>query len=127
MTPTILYDGTCPFCTTQAARLERLARGRVAIASTYAPGVRERYPELPREGAIGELKLVDADGHMLGGAAAIARIFEIGGGTLRWLARFYLLPVIRPMADWTYAQIARRRYHLGRRCDDDTCRVDPPE
>jgi predicted DCC family thiol-disulfide oxidoreductase YuxK len=124
MQPTILYDGTCRFCTAQASRLQRLSRGRVAIESTYAPGVRARYPELPSEGAVGEIKLADADGRMLGGAAAIARALEIGGGPLGWLARAYHLPLVGPVADRVYVQIAKRRYRISGRCQDGSCAVD---
>ena len=35
-TPTVLYDGTCPFCRAQVARLRRLTRDRVAFADAYA-------------------------------------------------------------------------------------------
>ena len=119
--PALLYDGTCRFCTAQAARLRRLAYGRVAMESAYAPGVREQYPSLPQTGLLGEIKLVDADGRVFGGAAAIARVFEIRGGALAALARLYRFRAARFMADRVYAAIARRRYRLAGRCDDGSC------
>jgi hypothetical protein len=45
----------------------------VQIASAYADGVRARFPMVPQDGVLGEIKLVDSDGRVLGGAAAIAR------------------------------------------------------
>jgi predicted DCC family thiol-disulfide oxidoreductase YuxK len=69
------------------------------------------------------MKLVDADGRMLGGAAAVARALQIGGGPLGWLASCYRLPIIRPLADWTYGEIAKRRERLSGRCDDGACGV----
>ena len=119
--PLILYDGTCRFCTAQAARLKRLTYDRVAIVSSYAPGVRARYPALPQEGVLGEIKLVDADGRILGGAAAIARVLEIRGGPLAWLAQLYRLRPARFIADRMYAFVARRRYRIAGRCEDGSC------
>lgn len=119
--PTLLFDGTCRFCTAQAERLRRYGRGRVQVESAYAPGVRERFPMVPQEGVMGEIKLVDADGRVLGGAAAIARTMEIGGGALGMLARLYRLWPIRPIADAGYRVIARNRYRISGRCDDGTC------
>lgn len=119
--PTLLYDGTCRFCTAQAKRLQRMGRGRVDVISAYAPGVRERFPMVPQDGVMGEIKLVDADGRVLGGAAAIARTLEHGGGPLGALARLYRVWPVRPIADAGYRLIARNRYRFAGTCDDGTC------
>ena len=126
MTPTLLYDGTCRFCTAQAARLRKFGRGRVDVESAYAPGVRERFPMVPQEGVMGEIKLVDADGRVLGGAAAIFRTVEIGGGPLGLLARVYRLWPVRPIADAGYRLIARNRYRIAGKCENGSCDIDPP-
>lgn len=119
--PTLLFDGTCRFCTAQAKRLERMGRGRVDVISAYAPGVRERFPMVPQEGVMGEIKLVDTDGRLLGGAAAIARTLEHGGGPLGTLARLYRVWPVRPIADAGYRLIARNRYRIAGKCEDGTC------
>jgi len=121
--PTLLYDGTCRFCIAQAKRLERLGRGRVAAESAYAPGVRQRFPMVPQEGMLGEMKLVDSDGRVLGGAAAIARTLEIGGGALGLAARLYRLWPVRALADAGYTVIARNRYRLRGKCEDGRCDI----
>ena len=121
LAPTLLYDGTCRFCVAQAKRLERLGRGRVLIASAYADGVRARFPMVPQEGVLGEMKLVEIDGRVLGGAAAIARTLEYGGGPLGLAATLYRLPPIRVVADAVYGVIARNRYRLRGRCEDGSC------
>lgn len=123
MTPTLLFDGTCRFCTAQAERLRRFGRGRVLVESAYAPGVRERFPMLPQEGMMGEIKLVDADGRVLGGAAAIARTLEHGGGPLGLLARLYRVWPVRPIADAGYRVIARNRYRIAGKCEDGNCKL----
>lgn len=121
--PTLLYDGTCRFCIAQAKRLERLARGRVAIESAYADGVRARFPMVPQEGVLGEIKLVDADGRVLGGAAAIARTLQIGGGPLGLAAQLYRVWPIRILADAGYKVIAWNRYRLRGKCEDGSCDI----
>lgn len=121
--PTLLFDGNCRFCTAQAARLKRLSRGRVHVESAYAPGVRDRFPMVPQEGVMGEIKLIDADGRVLGGAEAIAKTLVIGGGALSFPARLYWLWPVKPISDAVYRVIARNRYRLaGRTCDDGTCK-----
>ncbi len=130
MTPTVLYDGTCRFCIAQVVRLRRLTRNRVAFESAYADGVRARFPMLPSEGPdpknpvmLGEMKFVDADGRLYGGAAAIARAFVVSGGVLGLGARLYALPPIRWAADHAYKMAAARRLKLKQTCVDDNCRI----
>jgi predicted DCC family thiol-disulfide oxidoreductase YuxK len=122
VTPTLLYDGTCRFCTAQAQRLRRFGRGNVNVESAYAPGVRERFPMVPQDGIMGEIKLVDADGRVLGGAAAIARTLQLGGGLFGALAGLYRIWPVRPIADAGYRLIARNRYRIAGKCDDGKCK-----
>ena len=81
-----------------------MGRGRVHVESAYAPGVRERFPMVPQDGVMGEIKLVDADGRVLGA-----------------LAHLYRLWPIRPIADAGYRVIARNRYRISGKCEDGTC------
>jgi predicted DCC family thiol-disulfide oxidoreductase YuxK len=118
---TVLYDGTCRFCVAQAVRLRRLTRGRVAFESAYADGVRAKFPMLPQHGMLGEMKLVDADGRVYGGAAAIASAFVVCGGVLGLGARAYALPPVRWAADRAYRFAAARRLRLKQTCADESC------
>ncbi len=118
MTPTILFDGTCPFCRKQVVRLNALTRGRVAFESAYDPGVRERFPMVPQQGMLGEMKFVDANGRLFGGAAAIAQAFITSGGILGLGARLYGLPPVRWIADAAYKRAAAKRMRLKQACDD---------
>ena len=120
MTPTVLFDGTCPFCRKQAARLDAMMRGRVAFESAYAPGVRERFPMLPQQGMLGEMKFVDASGRLFGGAAAIAEAFITSGGILGLGAHFYKVPPVKWIADAAYKRAAAKRIRLKQACDE-TC------
>jgi predicted DCC family thiol-disulfide oxidoreductase YuxK len=122
-TPTVLYDGTCPFCRAQVARLRRLTRHRVAFADAYAPGARDRFPMLPPSGELGEMKFVDADGRLFGGAAAIAQAFILSGGPLGLGARLYAVPPIAWLADHAYRLAAKRRLRLKQACVDESCKI----
>lgn len=121
MTPTMLYDGTCRFCIAQVVRLRRLTRNRVAFESAYADGVRARFPQLPQSGMLGEMKFVDADGRVFGGAAAIARAFVVSGGLFGLGARLYAVPPVRWIADYAYRLAAARRLRLKQTCADNSC------
>lgn len=119
--PTLLYDGTCRFCVAQARRLKRLAGAVVQAESMYADGVRARFPMLPQpgpDGKIGEIKFVDGNHRMFGGAEAIARALMTNRGPLGWGARLYFVPGLRQLSNIAYRAIAKRRYGLSGRCDD---------
>jgi len=118
-TPTVLFDGTCPFCRKQVVRLRALTRGRVAFESAYDPGVRERFPMLPPHGMLGEMKFVDAGGRLFGGAAAIAQAFITSGGPLGLGAHLYKVPPVRQIADALYKRAAAIRLRLKQVCDDN--------
>jgi predicted DCC family thiol-disulfide oxidoreductase YuxK len=124
MIPTVLYDGTCRFCIAQARRLKRLTRGRVAFQSAYAAGVRDRFPMLPpfnADGKMGEMKFIAAGGTVSGGAAAIARALQAGGGPLGLISRVYWIWPLRPLADRAYRFVSARRYGSQGRCADGSC------
>lgn len=119
--PTLLYDGTCRFCVAQARRLKRLAGAGLKAESAYAEGVRDRFPMLPQpgpDGKLGEMKFVDDQGRIFGGAEAVARTLMTGRGPLAWAARAYFVPGVRQISNSAYRAMARRRYHLSGACDD---------
>ena len=118
---TLLYDGTCRFCVAQARRLKRFVGAGVQAESLYAEGVRVRFPKLPPvgpDGKVGEIKFVDDQGRLSGGAEAIARALMTGRMPLSWGARLYFVPGVRQLANAIYRTIARRRYRLSGTCDD---------
>jgi predicted DCC family thiol-disulfide oxidoreductase YuxK len=78
---------------------------------------------VPQEGMLGEMKFIDADGRLYGGAAAIARAFVVSGGVLGLGARLYALPPVRWAANRAYQFAAARRLRLKQTCADDSCGV----
>ena len=132
---TVLYDGTCGFCTRQARLAQRLGGGpaRVALLSTAIPGVLEQRLGLTRESTNRQMFVEEhATGRRYGGAAAVARIArEVPViGPIGWL---YYVPGLKQLADALYRLIARHRHRLSRllgwqplpddSCADGTCAV----
>ncbi len=117
--PTLIYDGHCHFCRSQAERLARWMEGQVRLESFHEPGVLERYG-LGREVCEQALQLILPNGSMYAGAAAVAEILK-RNPRWAWLGLIYDLPGMRTLIDVGYRGIARRRFRFSRRCHDDTC------
>lgn len=106
----MLYDGHCRFCTAWAERLRGISRGRIATLSFQEPGVLDRFPGLTHDACMQELKLVEGEGRVFGGAEAVTRALSLGRPVLGRLLLAYYLPGVRRVADRAYAAFARRRY-----------------
>jgi len=120
-TPILIYDGDCRFCIEQAARLARLVRGRVALESFRDPGVLSKYPALTRPECEAAIHLVESGGRVSRGAEAIARTLALRP-LLAPVALLYRVSILRAIADWGYALVARNRFRLrGRACADASC------
>jgi predicted DCC family thiol-disulfide oxidoreductase YuxK len=121
----VVFDGDCGFCTAQAHRLA--APGRIALRSFREAGALAAFPGLSLEECVREMKLVDRDGRVYGGAEAIARALRIGRPLLGTVAMLYYVPGVRWVADRIYAWVAVNRFRLSGNdaalCDDDACRV----
>jgi predicted DCC family thiol-disulfide oxidoreductase YuxK len=125
---TVLYDGTCGFCTRQARLAQRVGGGpaRVTLLSTSLPGVLENRLGLTRESTNRQLFVEDgATGKLYGGAAAVARIVRVVPivGPVGYL---YYLPGLRQLADAVYRLFARNRHRISRLLGwqplpDDSC------
>ncbi len=110
---TLLYDGGCALC----ARLVATVRawdvdGRIECLPYQDPSVPARFPRIAPAALARRLHLVEADGGVTAGAAAIERL-------LRWLPRgrslawVFRLPLAGPLAARAYDLVARHRHRLG--------------
>jgi predicted DCC family thiol-disulfide oxidoreductase YuxK len=118
--PVLVYDGHCRLCVAQVKRLARLVRDRVRLESFRDPDVlaRHRLTEKACETAI---QLVEPDGRISAGAAAIARTLRLRPvlAPLGWL---YEVPGLGRLLETIYGVVARNRFRLGgASCDDGTC------
>jgi predicted DCC family thiol-disulfide oxidoreductase YuxK len=124
--PVLIYDGHCPFCRGQVARLQRLVGKRFKAESFQEKGVLERFPALTHDACMQEIKLVMGNGQILGGAHAIFFTLSLNPifRPVRWL---YYLPGIQQLMDWGYAQVAARRYNIKPGdCPSGTCHIGHP-
>jgi predicted DCC family thiol-disulfide oxidoreductase YuxK len=110
----LLYDGLCGFCNaTVQFILRHESRPTLmfaALQGTFAAGVIERHPELK---AVDSLVWVQANGPdervRIRSSAALAVVRHLGG-IWRTLMLFWLVP--RPLRDWAYDLLARRRFRI---------------
>jgi len=113
--PTVLYNGSCPVCRTEIEHYQKLDRDtdRLAwrdIGATDQAAGCGVGPEALRR----RLHVVDADGRLLVGVPAFARIWQ-ELPRYRWLARLVDRPVVRPLAAWLYEPLAAGLYAWDRR------------
>ena len=124
--PVLVYDGHCRLCTGPAERLARVVGGRVRLESFRDPGVIAGHPGLTEAACETAIHLVEPDGTISSGAAAIARTLRLRPALapLGWL---YEAPVIGRLLDAIYGVVARNRFRLGgKSCDGGTCRLHDP-
>lgn len=127
----LIYDGHCPFCTAQVHRLKSLAGGMVAAESFQERGVLNRYPGLTYEECMKEIKLINTEGKIFGGAHAIFYALSLNP-FLRFLRWIYPLPLFRQIFDFGYDIVAKNRYKIRRssrrrrqqrECPSGTCSI----
>jgi lipase maturation factor 1 len=105
--PLAIFDGDCGFCRTWIARWKE----RTGDSVDYAPSqeVAARFPEIPPEAFGRAFQLVQPDGRVLAGAAAVAATLEAapGGSALGFAYRKW--PGFAPLAETLYRWIAGHR------------------
>jgi len=120
--PLILFDGACGFCSASMERWMRLGEGRLDFAPSQS-GAGEPYG-FPAGEALGAVRLVERDGHIQNGAAAVFRMMELCGnraGSAAW-AIYKKSSLFRAVADWGYARVAERRATLSK----FSCKISAP-
>jgi predicted DCC family thiol-disulfide oxidoreductase YuxK len=108
--PTLLYDGTCGFCTLVVERAVDRLPDRVTwlpwqSADLGAYGVSEAE-------ASRSVQLVDPSGRVESGAAAVARVLVLSGGAWSLLGRLLLAPPVSYVAEAVYRVVALVRGRL---------------
>ena len=114
----VYFDGVCNLCNGFVDFLMRHDRNRILrLASLQGSTARERLPLPYREGL--ETVVFEEEGRLYVRSAAAVRAVAALGGSYRLSLGFLAVP--RPIRDWVYAFVARRRYvWFGKR---DTCRL----
>jgi predicted DCC family thiol-disulfide oxidoreductase YuxK len=109
--PVVLYDDTCGFCSRTMRAWRVRAGGRVA----FEPSEGSQACRLAGSTA-GSVRLVEPDGTVLAGAAAVFRLMTLSGqpvGAL--LLRLHRVStVFRAASEFLYGIVARRRVFVSR-------------
>jgi predicted DCC family thiol-disulfide oxidoreductase YuxK len=95
-------------------RWKRLGEGRLDFAPSQS-GAGEPYGFQAGQ-ALGAVRLVERDGQIQSGAAAVFRMMELCGsraGSAAW-AIYKNFSLFRAVADWGYARVAERRATLSK-------------
>jgi predicted DCC family thiol-disulfide oxidoreductase YuxK len=122
---TVLFDGSCRFCTRSAHSLKRSFGSKVVLKNFQDPGALDPYPSITHEAAMKRMHAVMPDGRVYAGAEAFARIVATTP-VVGWAAFAYYIPGVRQLADYGYDAIAHRRYRIAGRteaCDGGTCHL----
>jgi len=104
--PLLVYDGDCGFCKLWIARW----REETGDAVEYQPlqEAAARFPEVPREEFERAVKLIEPDGRVWSGAAAVYRSLGAGGrGLNRW--SYDHVPGFAAASEFAYRFIAGHR------------------
>lgn len=109
--PLFVYDGDCGFCRAWITRWQASTGDRV----DYAPyqEVADDHPDISRAAFESAAQLIDVDGQVYAGAAAVIRALDYARGK-RWMRRAYdHLPGARFVCDHTYRLVAGHRRSLS--------------
>ena len=75
---------------------------------SHSPGVRERFPQIASPAFDEAVQLIDGNGVVWSGAAALERAMSLLPRG-RWIAWMFVLPG----AECVYRWVARNRYRMG--------------
>lgn len=115
----VFYDADCPLCVAGVRRIGGLfVRHGFVWEPLQRPGVAAKLGASQSD-MLGELKLLLADGRVVGGADAWAELFR-SVWWLRPLAWLMQLPALHGLSHAGYRCLARNRYCLSAACRRDS-------
>ena len=108
--PLLVFDGDCHFCRRWIARWNEITTDRVDYRPLQAAAA--DFPHIPRAEFEREVKLIEPDGRMHGGAAAVFQVLAVGNGAAvyrlaQWL--YVNVAVFRVVTELAYHFVARHR------------------
>jgi predicted DCC family thiol-disulfide oxidoreductase YuxK len=111
--PTLIYDGECAFCRQSVDVVQRWDREHRLAVLPFQDRVRVGAFGIPLPALAAAMHLVLPDGRVFAGADAAPEILRLLPGK-RWLAWWFRVPGVLPLARRVYGRIARRRQCLVR-------------
>jgi predicted DCC family thiol-disulfide oxidoreductase YuxK len=122
--PALFFDGVCNLCNSSVDWVIRHDKKRYfRFGSLQGKTAHEVVPDYAEEAGLSTVVLVTGKGQFIR-STAIAHVLKGLGGIWKfWGDCMLLLP--RPIRDWGYKAIAKRRYKIwGHK---DSCRLPSPE
>ena len=105
----MIYDGDCNFCSLWVHRWRHATGDHLDYLPFQEPVVAARFPEVPRDRFETAVQLVEADGCVYGGAAAVFRALAHNPHE-EWLLDWYQhSPVFARASEFGYRVVARHR------------------
>ena len=111
--PTVIYDGECGLCSDAVALLRRWDREHVLQFIPFQDGAAVARFGIALPALAAAMHLVLADGRIFAGADAAPELLRLLPGK-RWLAPWFRVPGVLPVARRVYAWIAARQRCLVR-------------
>ncbi len=109
--PLMIWDGDCHFCGRWIKRWRETTAGRVEYLKSQERG--SRFPEIPPEAYARAVQLVETDGRVFSGSAAVFHSLGLqpGGSWLAWSA--VQIPGFAAVSEVAYKMIAGHRALAG--------------
>ena len=102
---TLYYDGQCPLCSREMGVLAKMKSDELELVDIHGLSAAD-IP--PRNELLEVLHLKTRDGEWVTGVDASVRAWS--ATRMGWLWKLLKLPIISPIAKYTYAILAKRRY-----------------
>ena len=113
-TPVLVYDGQCEFCICQVERWREQTGNHIDYLPSDAPGISERFPEIPQSSFHESLQLIDTDGCVYAGAYGAVKVLNISEKN-SWLLELYEKSrMCSALMEFGYRFVARNREFLSR-------------
>ncbi|HMD36543.1 MAG TPA: DCC1-like thiol-disulfide oxidoreductase family protein, partial [Vicinamibacterales bacterium] len=107
--PILVFDGACGFCRFWIERWRCRTGDRLEFQPYQSDEVARRFPDLPRERCRRAVQLVEPDGAVREGAAAVFRaLATCGGPRIGWFA-YEHVPRFAPLSERAYRLVADHR------------------
>ncbi len=130
---TLFFDGNCPLCAAEMARLHRWDKaGRLGFVDMSNPGFDPEPLGVDMTALNRELHSQTVTGEILVGIDSMLLAYTLVGKD--WMVCPLRVKALRPVLVNLYRKLARHRYRLSRwmgykpipRCEDGVCRTENP-
>jgi len=112
--PLIIFDGDCHFCTLWIRRWQQMTGDAVSYLPAHDLRVADQFPEIPRQAFDDAVLLIEPDGAVYSGAAAVFRALA-HNPKCRWPLRAYEeSPAFASITERAYCTVAGNRTFFSR-------------